>query len=280
MIFDFEVDRAHGEANAVYEARVSALNDDGGPSPGIVLLIHDVTREREVERMKNAFLGMAAHELNTPLSVIIGYTELLSNERAATTLSAEQVHDSLALIHIKAIALSRLVDDLLDVSRIESGQPLNLEIGSCCLNEIVREVLRPYQGQDTGHSFELQCPDEPLSLNADCGRLEQVLENLISNAVKYSPEGGMLRIVLDADADSCQLTVADQGIGMTEDQLQHVFERFYRADTSNTATQGVGLGLSVTRHIVEAHGGEIRIDSRFGEGTRVTVKLPRAGHTG
>ncbi|PLX72523.1 MAG: hypothetical protein C0614_13720 [Desulfuromonas sp.] len=280
MIFDFQVDQASGEGNTVFQARVSALNDGEGLAPGAVLLIHDVTREREVERMKNAFLGMAAHELNTPLSVIIGYTELLSNQSAVATLSTEQVHESLSLVHTKAIALSRLVDDLLDVSRIESGQPLNLEFGSCCLNEVVLDVLKPYQGQGSGHSFELQCPDEPLSLEADCGRLEQVVENLISNAVKYSPHGGRLRVVLDGDDDSCWLTVADQGIGMTAEQLQRVFDRFYRADTSNTAAQGVGLGLSVTRHIVEAHGGEIGIDSRFGEGTRVMIKLPRGGHPG
>jgi signal transduction histidine kinase len=233
-----------------------------------------VTREREVERMKSAFLGMAAHELNTPLTTIIGYTELLASADAPVKFSAEQARDCLNLIHHKALSLSRLVDDLLDISRIESGQPLAINRWDCCLNDVLHEVLDSFREQNGRHSFELLAPDEPLVLHIDCGRIQQVLLNLVSNAVKYSPAGGTIRVVLETDDRFCRIVVADEGIGMTEEQLDHIFDRFYRADFSNTAVQGAGLGMNIARHIVEAHGGEIRVASQFGSGTQVTVELP------
>ncbi|MDT8442050.1 MAG: ATP-binding protein [Desulfuromonadales bacterium] len=275
LSLDFALGDEDSPRRRVFQARMSQIDADDSLRQGVVLLVHDVTEEREIEQMKNAFLGMAAHELNTPLTVIIGYTELLADDDACRRLGPDQVRASLELIHVKAVALSRLVEDLLDISRIESGQALKLDCSQFSLNELIGEALQSCPLETERHSFELQCPDEPVLVHADRERLLQVITNLLSNAIKYSVQGGTIRIVLAADQENCRLAVVDQGVGMTSEQLQRAFDRFYRADSSNTAVQGVGLGLCVTRHIVEAHGGRIDIDSEYGQGSTVNVVLPR-----
>lgn len=274
QFFDFELGAPGALSPQVFQARLSRLNSDQAGNPGLILLIRDVTREREVERMKSAFLGMAAHELNTPLASILGYSELLTNQEAAGRFTAEQKQEYLTLIHVKSLALARLVDDLLDISRIESGSPLALLYEEFCLDDLLHDVFGPYRQKHERHQFELQVSDGPILLKADAGRVRQVLENLVSNAVKYSPRGGPVSIAAKVTGPVCRILVADQGIGMTAEQVEHVFDRFYRADSSNTAVQGVGLGMSIVRHIVWAHGGTIRVDSEPGAGTSVVVEIP------
>lgn len=272
-VFDFELPGNDPKHPRVFEARFSLLESDK-EKPGAILLIHDVTREREVEQMKNAFLGMAAHELNTPLTTILGFTELLAQPETAAQLEPAQTDEYLRLIHQKALALSRLIDDLLDISRVEAGQPLALDLAPVRVDELLRETLHPYQEGRPRHRFELHLATPQAMVNADPGRLRQILDNLLSNAVKYSPQGGLIRVVLDGNGDRYHIRVVDEGIGMNAEQLEHVFDRFYRADSSNTAVQGVGLGMSIVRHIVLAHHGEIRVESKPGTGTTVYLDLP------
>lgn len=272
-VFDFELPGTDPRHPRVFEARFSRLESDQD-RPGAILLIHDVTREREVEQMKNAFLGMAAHELNTPLTAILGFTELLTQQETISQLGAEQTDEYLRLIHQKALALSRLIDDLLDISRVEAGQPLALDISPVHLDELLREVLRPYQDSRPRHQFELHLVTPQAQVEADPGRLRQVFDNLLSNAVKYSPQGGAIRVIVEGGGDRYQVRVVDQGIGMNAEQVEHIFDRFYRADSSNTAVQGVGLGMSIVRHIVLAHQGEIDVASQPGAGTTVRIDLP------
>lgn len=271
---DFTLGGDGSSKSSVFHARMSQIDADDLLRQGVVLLIHDVTEEREIDQMKNAFLCMAAHELNTPLASIIGYTELLTDVDLCKRMGPDQIQANIEVIHSKAVALSRLVDDLLDISRIESGQPLTLVCSQFSLNELLHDALQGCQVDTDQHNFELQCPDEPVQMRADRERLLQMISNLLSNAIKYSPQGGTIRIVVEVDRDVCRLAVIDSGIGMTPEQLPHVFDRFYRGDMSNTAVKGVGLGLCVTRHIVEAHGGQIDIDSAYGQGTTVKIQLP------
>ena len=273
-IFDFELPGDDPKQPRVYEARFSRLDSDRDAT-GVVLLIHDVTRERELERLKNAFLGMAAHELNTPLAAILGFSELLTSEHAAVQLSLQQREEYLKLIHTKALELSRLIDDLLDISRVEAGQPLLLDYESVRLDDIVREVLHPYQQKSPRHRFELHLTTAQTQITVDPWRIRQVINNLVSNAVKYSPQGGVIKVVVESGDGHCRIIVADEGIGMTPEQVEHIFDRFYRADSSNTAVQGVGLGMSIVRHIIQAHHGEIRVESCLGRGTTVSVDLPQ-----
>jgi len=272
-VFDFELPGAEAKEPRVYHAHFSRLESDQQDA-GVVLLIHDVTRERELERLKNAFLGMAAHELNTPLAAILGFSELLTSADGVAPLSASQREEYLHLIHTKALELSRLVDDLLDISRVEAGQPLVLEYETVRLDELARDVLRPYQEKSPRHQFELHLATAQTQIVADPWRVRQVINNLVSNAVKYSPQGGVVKVALEPADGRCRLTVADQGIGMTAEQVEHIFDRFYRADSSNTAVHGVGLGMSIVRHIILAHGGAITVESNPGHGTTVIVELP------
>jgi len=253
---------------------------DEEESQGVILLLRDVTREREVERMKSAFLGMATHELNTPLTTIIGYSELLTSPETADNFSAEQKKDCLLLIHDKALSLGGLVDDLLDVSRVESGRPLTLDYQEFDFDSMIREVVDSYGGEDALHDFVVTLVGETSQIIADRLRLKQVVDHLISNAVKYAPEGGRVSVELNLNDDKYVLNVEDEGIGMDEGQLVHVFDRFYRADSSDTAVQGVGLGMSIVRNIVLAHRGDIQIESQLGRGTRVMVSLPRSPSEG
>ncbi|MDG5468766.1 ATP-binding protein [Deltaproteobacteria bacterium IMCC39524] len=274
--FDLELSRENSSYSEIYQVRVSQMVSDEEGSQGVILLLRDVTREREVERMKSAFLGMATHELNTPLTTIIGYSELLTSPETADKFSAEQKKDCLLLIHDKALSLGGLVDDLLDVSRVESGRPLTLDYQEFDFASMIREVVDSYDGEEVLHEFVVTLVGETSPIIADRLRLKQVVDHLISNAVKYAPEGGRVSVELNLNDNKYELNVEDEGIGMDEGQLVHVFDRFYRADSSDTAVQGVGLGMSIVRNIVLAHHGDIQIESQLGRGTRVMVSLPKS----
>lgn len=274
--FDLELPKENSSNSDIYQVRVSQLNSEESDSPGVILLLRDVTREREIERMKSAFLGMATHELNTPLTTIIGYSELLTSPETADNFSEDQKRDCLMLIHDKALSLGALVDDLLDVSRVESGRALPLNFQEFDFDGMVREVVEPYEQECSSHEFIFTLMEGSSIIVADRLRLKQVVDHLISNAVKYSPGGGPVSIGLRLIDDKYELSVEDRGIGMDEGQLVHVFDRFYRADSSDTAVQGVGLGMSIVRNIVLAHQGDIQIESKLGEGTKVLISLPQA----
>lgn len=272
--FDLELPRVNTRNKDIFQVRVSQLNSDDMAASGVLLLLRDVTREREVERMKSAFLGMATHELNTPLTTIIGYSELLTSPETAGNFSDEQQRDCLKLIHNKALSLGGLVDDLLDVSRVESGRALPLHYKEFDFEAMLGEVIDRYVSGDSPHEFIISAEEDSSMLVADRLRLKQVVDHLVSNAVQYAPAGGRVTVVLTRLDDKYQLSVEDQGIGMDEGQLVHIFDRFYRADSSDTAVQGVGLGMSIVRNIVLAHHGDIQVESQPGKGTRVVVTLP------
>jgi signal transduction histidine kinase len=272
--FDFELLGAGNQPSRIFQGRISQFVSQQTKAPGMILLIRDVTRDREIERMKNAFLGMAAHELNTPLTTIIGYSELLTEKETSGNFDTLQQKEYLQLIHNKALALGGLIDDLLDVSRFESGRPLTLRYQQFSLDDLLRELVAVFREKYDHHLFELTLSDGAAHICADRSRLEQVVDHLLSNAVKYSPGGGSVRISLVEHDATYELDVSDEGIGMNEEQLAHIFDRFYRADSSDTAVQGVGLGMSIVRHIVLAHHGDIRVESQPGTGTRVRIVLP------
>jgi PAS domain S-box-containing protein len=273
--FDLEIPAMDLRPSKTYQVRVSHFVFVDKKPSGIIILIRDVSQEREVERMKSSFLGMAAHELNTPLTTIIGFSELLTEKDTADIFDSEQQKDFLQLIHKKALALGKLVDDLLDVSRMESGRPLTLNCREFSLSNMVCEVIDACRSQYAQHQFQMTLPEAESFLSADQSRLKQVLEHLVSNAVKYSPGCGKVTVDLVSHDDKYELCVSDEGIGMNEEQLAHIFDRFYRADASDTAVQGVGLGMSLVRHIVLAHYGDIHIESHPGCGTRVSISLPK-----
>lgn len=260
-------------SKTICEGNVSQLRRADGVIAGNIVVIRDVTLARTVERMKSEFVSTAAHEFRTPLAAILGFTELLLEPEER---SEEERTEFLQLVHEKAEALARMVNNLLDISRIESGEELPLDRGPNLLGDLLGQVLPLFQKRSGPHRFEVALPPHEVVLDVDPDTVEQLFENIIGNAVKYSPAGGLIRIAAEVVAGECRLSVSDQGIGMTAVETARVFDKFFRADGSNTAIRGTGLGMTIVRHIVEAHGGRIWIESVKGQGTTVCFTLPLA----
>jgi len=273
----FDLELPAGDGARLYEARTATVRRGDGGRGGAVTVFRDVTREREVDRMKSEFIAIAAHELRTPLTAVLGYAELLLNEAPETPFSPEQRQEFLSYIFAKGEMLEQIVEDLLDLGRIETGRSFVLEKASCEMVGLVKEVVRHHQQETSRHRFEACCPAECLRVEVDRGKLQRVFDNLLSNAVKYSPDGGVIRISGGVRDGWLQITVADEGLGMTSDEAARAFDKFYRADTSDTAVRGLGLGLTISKGIIEAHGGDIWVESEPGRGTRVSFRLPYPG---
>lgn len=269
--FDFEIAGADPSHPRIMRARTSVIMSRDGTETGIVTIIHDVTQAREIERMKTEFLSTAAHELRTPLTSIQGFSEILLTR---DNISPPDQKKFLTYINKQAVTLTGIVNDLLDISRIESRQGFLLEKTTCNICHNVRNIVPLFQEITKKHTFEIRLPDEPVELFIDKAKMGQVLKNILSNAVKYSPDGGNILVVGRKDGDRFTVSVQDQGIGMTPEQANRVFEKFYRATAGDSAPTGTGLGTTIVKYIVEAHGGEVTVDSTFGEGTTFTYWLP------
>ena len=245
--------------------------------------IQDITERKQLEKklvamdaLKNEFISTAAHELRTPLSAIMGFTDLLLNPEVSSCFNEEQKKEYLGDIYSKGEALNRLVDDLLDISRIESGKPIPLDRQESNLGELLAKSLDFFRLAYRGRVFKLELPKEAeqRKLKIDFHRINQVIANLVSNAVKYSSEQTEISVAGKSNADGWTIRIKDQGIGMTSEQVDHIFDKFYRADSSNTAVGGLGLGMGIAKQIVEAHGGSLRVESIEGKGTTATFNLP------
>jgi signal transduction histidine kinase len=226
---------------------------------------------RESDRMKSEFVTAVAQEFTTPLTSIQEFCQLLLTREG---LSPDQRQEFLGSIYQRSVGLAKIVADILDIAHVEAGHGLSLDLAPCTVKEIFSQAKPFLETWSTRHRLEITLADEETVLNVDMGKLGQVLENIISNAIKYSPEGSLIHIRGELVPEGYRLAVADQGIGMTEAQVAKVFEKFYRADLSPAAVDGVGLGMSFVKHLVEALGGEIRVASTPGRGTTVTLILP------
>ncbi|MDF1579748.1 MAG: PAS domain-containing sensor histidine kinase [Desulfuromonadales bacterium] len=253
----------------VLATKISLLPRSTPQSGGTVIALRDVTRERTIERMKSEFVSTAAHEFRTPLTAIIGFSELMLNDE----FPRDEQHEFLTMIHDKAQSLSHLVNNLLDISRIEAGEKLSLKKTPTALQFLLDRTIPGFAKSSTQHQFVTELADDPI-LDVDAEAIIQVLENILGNAVKYSPAGGTIRIVCTGDKDQCQIAVHDQGIGMTEEQVARVFDKFYRGSALHTSIGGTGLGMTIVKHFIEEHGGEINISSKPGIGTCVCFTLP------
>ncbi|MFP2910566.1 ATP-binding protein [Pyxidicoccus sp. 3LFB2] len=220
-----------------------------------------------------AFLAGVAHELRNPLSALKLSTALPG--RGGAALTPERMERTLSLVGRQVERLDRMVGDLLDSTRIEAGK-LDLRPEVRDARELAREVVELYRSGDSGHVLQLSLPDAPLMVRADPARMEQVMHNLVSNALKYSPAGSRVDVAVLRAGDEVLLSVTDEGIGIAEDEKRLLFAPFQRAGNAKRRAPGVGLGLSVARRIVEAHGGRIEVDSKPGTGSVFSVHLPLA----
>lgn len=260
------------QSECICQARITAIKSHENEFNGCIMLLHDVTEQRSIERMKDEFVSTAAHELRTPLATIIGYTDLMLMDNK---FSPDQHTEFLQQVQNKAERLGEIVSDLLDISRIESGEAARLEPKPNRIDKICEEIVTGFRLQTSGHEFVLDFPTEPVALAiVDRYAMTQILENLLSNAVKYSPDGGEIRISCQFKKDTLLLTLRDQGLGMTSDQVARVYDKFYRVDATNTAVSGTGLGMTIVKHLVEAQNGKVSIVSSKRVGTTVVIELP------
>ncbi len=251
----------------------AALRTRSGRLVNLIANLRDVSAYREADTLKDTFISVVSHELKTPIAIIKGYAETLARPEAHRdpTLIEELVSGILD----ESDRLARLVDDLLDASRLHaSGLPLN-EVTEVHLPELAERVRTRYQLQSNKHTIVVDFPADFPAIQGAPERLEQVLNNLVSNALKYSPNGGKITIRGEHDAQGVLLSVTDEGIGIPPEEQERIFERFYRVESPQTrAAAGTGLGLYLTRAIVNAHGGRIWVESRPGQGATFYVRLP------
>jgi len=245
----------------------------GGEAAGVLLVIHDVTELRRLERVRSEFVANVSHELRTPLTCIKGYLETLLDGALDDRAHARKF---LEVAGTHAERLDRLIDDLLELSNIESGRvtlvPMRLDLGDVVTGVAAMFERRIAQNRQT---FERAVPPG-LAVRADRDRLVQILVNLVDNAVKFTPEGGMVRIEAGPGPERrVEVRVRDTGIGIPSTDLPRITERFYRVDkTRSQEVGGTGLGLAIVKHLVQGHGGELRIESALGRGTVASFTLP------
>ena len=247
-----------------------ALHDGGGELTSQMLHIRDVSQQFELDRMKSEFLTTAAHELRTPMTSIFGFSELLLHRK----MSEQTQADLLERIHRQSKAMVDILNELLDLARIESRRALDFEFAPHALQELVRQTVGDFGAPEGRQAAELSLGESLHWVQVDAAKLGQALRNLLSNAYKYSPGGGRVAVRLHSPAPGwVDVQVRDHGIGMTPDELCRVTERFYRADKTG-AIPGTGLGMAIVKEIVELMGGSLHLDSEPQEGTTVTVRLP------
>ncbi|MBC7812920.1 MAG: PAS domain S-box protein [Burkholderiales bacterium] len=245
----------------------------GGQLANIIANVRDITHYRQAQEMQNTFISVISHELKTPVALIKGYAGTLRREDAAWDPGV--IKDGLAVIEDEADRLTSLIENLLTASKLQAQRTLTMEWGEVQLDSLAAESVERFNTQTKQHEFRLNFPTPLPVIQGDEMRLRQVLDNLMSNAIKYSPQGGLIEVGGRADSRSVTVYVRDSGVGMSAEELEHVFERFYRVDSKlSRKTQGAGLGLYLSKAIVEAHNGALRVESKVGQGTTFYLTLP------
>jgi len=244
----------------------------GDETTGLVAMVRDITAEKDLERMREEFVSTLSHELRTPLTSIKAYAATLRREDV--DFDRETQREFLSIIEGEADRLARLIKDLLETSRAESGR-LQLRMTEVDISALAERVLEKMRPQAGSHHLLLAPREGTIPVRADPDRMEQVITNLLDNALKYSPPGSTVTLSVRARGDKAVVSVSDQGIGIPLEQQTHVFDKFHRVlDERSRHVQGTGLGLYLCRKIVEAHGGHIWVESRPGEGSTFHFSLP------
>jgi two-component system phosphate regulon sensor histidine kinase PhoR len=262
-----------GAEPRVTEVSAVPLGENSVDMKGAVILFRDVSQFHKVEKMRRDFVANVSHELRTPLSIFRGYLETLLDDPHQPPAELLRI---LEIMERHSDRLNALVEDVLSLARLESPG-IELNLSEVDLAELLHSIMRDWEKRFAEKQLKshLNFPGNLPRIQADETRLQELISNLLDNAVKYSKPGGTVFLRAEPAGDGVRISVADQGIGISQADLPRIFERFYRADKARTAeTRGTGLGLSIVKHIVQLHGGSVEAAGELGKGTTITVSLP------
>ena len=264
-----------GESGRRYGPAELAFGEDLASRAAIALDNARLYRDAQTAvKARDQFLSIASHELKTPLTSLMGYIDLMQRRAARTGDQNERDQRAMRVIGEQATWLNKLVSALLDLSRIETGQ-LSIERGLVDLNALARRLVDETQPTTDRHTLTFNGDNQPIMILGDELRLEQVIQNLIQNAIKYSPSGGTVAVLVTRQDSTAYLRVIDQGIGIPASALPQLFRRFYRAPNADSQhISGMGVGLYVVREIIALHGGTVDVTSQERQGSTFTISLP------
>jgi two-component system phosphate regulon sensor histidine kinase PhoR len=272
---EYELSLPDHDAPIAFDICVTGVASESGEAGGVMMILRDISRDREISQMKSDFVSKASHELRTPLSSIRAYVEMLVDGEARDESARREFYE---VIQHETERLGRLIDNMLNISRIEAGI-VQIEREPVDLREICRRASDTIGPQAAEKNIIIldRCAEVDLTVEGESDMLFQVILNLLSNAVKYTPEGG--RVTLAADSDnltrSVVVTVSDTGLGIPPDALPRLFDKFYRVESFKRVAKGTGLGLNLCKHIVETvHHGSIGVESSLGMGSKFWFSVP------
>ena len=266
----------HGQpTEKFYQVQTAPVRGENGEGMvGAVAIFNDITEIRTLERMKTAFVSTVSHELRTPLTSIKGFVSTLLSDTEGFFDNETRV-EFYTIIDQECDRLTRLISDLLNVSRIESGRALQINWKRFDTLELAKKVVSVQKSYTDKHELRIVAKGEIPPIMADPDKVDQILTNLVNNAIKYSPEGGTITVTIERRGDALRYTVTDQGMGIPPEHLDKVFDRFHRIDNADTLKAGgTGIGLYLVKHLVEAHGGKIWVESETGKGSSFIFELP------
>ena len=264
-------------SDRVYEAQAANVRSEEGKDVGVVVILNDVTEMKNIDKMKSSFVAMASHELRTPLTAIKGFSSTLLEGIDQDIYGKDDQREFLGIVVSECDRLRRLIDDLLNTARIESGESLKPDYSRFELLPLLEKVVAVQQQASSRHKVLLKVHNKlPDTIIGDRDKLDQIMTNLLNNAIKYSPNGGDVTVHAKGEGQTILLGVQDQGMGIPKEHLTRVFERFHRVDNEdNRKIYGTGLGLFLVKHLVEeVHLGEIWVESEVGVGSTFWLRMP------
>ncbi|MBI3945100.1 MAG: GAF domain-containing protein [Armatimonadetes bacterium] len=266
---------AASDERRVFSANVSPLRDERGRLGGCIAVLTDVTDLKEISDLKTELVSFVSHELRNPVTSILGFAEMLRSPDA--NIQPAMREEFCGIMVGECRRLLSLVNEVLDVSRMEAGRGLDLVLGPVDVPELLERAVGAQRTFTSRHELVLQVPEPLPIIMADGEKIHQVMTNILSNAIKYSPGGGTVVTSASARGGRVRVSVADQGLGIPPEMIGKLFQRYYRVETkAHTTIRGTGLGLFFVKGVVEAHGGSVWVESQHGKGSRFSFELPAA----
>ena len=269
ILLDFD----NEDEEIILEAHFSVIERESGDKNGLIAVLHDVTEQEKIEEERRNFVANVSHELRTPLTSMKSYLEALADGALEDPEIAPRF---INVTQNETERMIRLVNDLLQLSKMDS-KDYQMNVASINLPTFVDQIVERFEMSNKNESivFKTKTPEKEMPIHGDRDKLTQLMDNILSNAVKYSPEGGTISCIVKEEKDRVVISIKDEGVGIPKENIQHVFDRFYRVDKARSRNLGgTGLGLAIAKEIVHAHGGSIWVSSDWGKGTAVSFSLP------